>query len=140
MICPRLARSLRVIFSAVAKNANLVEVNRPFADQDRGASDPGRLNNTIFLFRTSDQCTRPPHLNSLGDSPTETAVAVLAVVSQKPSESTISAASSWVFRNSAQGREHPSTNVKTVGALRVKIYIWHDVLGGQSFKSPHVDA
>src|SRR6185312_13067921 len=101
MICPRLARSLRVIFSAVPKNANLVEVNRPFADQDGGASDPRRLDDTILLFRTSDQCARPPHLNSLGDSPAETPVAVLVVVSQKSGESTVSAASSWVFRNPA---------------------------------------
>src|ERR1044072_442297 len=122
MICPRLARSLRVICSGVAKNANLVEVNRPFADQDCGASDPSRLDHTILLFRTSHQCTRPPHFNSLGNSPTETPVGLLTVVSQQSGQSTVSAASSWIFRNPAQRRAHPGTNVKTAAAPRVKIY------------------
>src|SRR5437899_11791860 len=99
MICPRLARSLRVIGSVVAKSANLIEVNRPFADQNGCASYPSCLDDTILLFRTSDECARSPHLDSLGDSPAETPAAVLVVVGQKSGENAVSTASSWVFRN-----------------------------------------
>src|SRR5215470_10526522 len=130
MICPRLARSLRFmrralryIIKALNKKrsacANLVEVKEPLAYEDACASDPRCLNDTIFLFRTSDQSTRPPHLDALRNPPSKTSIRLRIVVREQSGQCTVRASSRWIFRYATQRCEHPRTNVKTVAGAGV---------------------
>src|SRR5262245_8243379 len=93
-------------------NMLLLNMDESFADHDTRSADPRRGDRAVRLFGTRPQCARPPHLDALRQAINEFSVCLLIEVSQQTNHGTGGAASSRIFRDSTQWREHTRSNIQ----------------------------